>query len=266
MAHQAPAGGLVVGGDPVAAHPLPHRRSGGVRRRGLDQAPLHRHHLVGPGPVEADGAVRAHRVLALVAVVGGVLRPQDLLHPDVRAPQALQGVLDPLALGPQLLRVGQVLEVAPAAPAVIGALGRRPVGRGLVDPHDLPRRRGLHHLCDLQVDGLSPDGAGHEHHGPVQADDAAALAGVALHRAGADLVFLKMFHRSSSEGTGPLAGRIQPRRRSLPAPGSCGPFQLSHFSRSWRSWSAKRARDLLSRPRLRLMDSMSMLPTATSRS
>ncbi|CAN4017210.1 Helix-turn-helix, partial [Dysosmobacter welbionis] len=70
---------------------------------------------------------------ALVAVVEGVLRPQDLFHPDVCAPQAGQGVLDPLALGPQLLGVRQVLEVAPAAPAVIGALGLGPVGRGLVD-------------------------------------------------------------------------------------------------------------------------------------
>ena len=195
VAHQSLSGGLVVGGDLVAPHPLPHRRGGFVRRLGLDQAPLHRHHLMGPGPVEADGAVRAHGVLALVAVVEGVLRPQDLLHPDVCAPQAGQGVLDPLALGPQLLGVRQVLEVAPAAPAVIGALGLGPVGRGLVDLHDLPCGGGLHHLGDFQVDGLPPDGLGDEHHGAVQADDAQTLAGVGFHRAGVDAVFMKSVHR-----------------------------------------------------------------------
>ena len=42
--------------------------------------------------------------------------------------------------------------------------------------------------------------------------------------------------------------------------------QLSHFSSSARSWSAKRARLLLSRPRERLMASMTICPTATSRS
>ncbi len=42
--------------------------------------------------------------------------------------------------------------------------------------------------------------------------------------------------------------------------------QLSHFSSSARSWSAKWARLLLSRPRERLMASMTICPTATSRS
>lgn len=41
---------------------------------------------------------------------------------------------------------------------------------------------------------------------------------------------------------------------------------ISHFSSSWRSWSANLARDLLSRPLLRRMDSLSMLPTETRRS
>ncbi len=45
-----------------------------------------------------------------------------------------------------------------------------------------------------------------------------------------------------------------------------GVDHASHFSSSWRSWSAKRARLLLSRPFERLMLSMTIWPTATSRS
>ena len=59
--------------------------------------------------------------------MGGVLGAQDLLHLKVGPTQASQGVLDPLALGPQLLGVAHVLEVAAAALPKIRALRLRPL-------------------------------------------------------------------------------------------------------------------------------------------
>ena len=151
-------------------------------------------HPVGPGLEKTDGAVGPHGVLALIAVVRGVLGPYDFLHPEVGAAQAGQGVLHPLALGPQLLGIAHVLEITAAALAEIGALRLRPLRGGFFDFHDLSRGAGLHHFCDAQVDVLAPDGLGHEHHGAVQAHNAQALAGVALHGAGINVIFKQFFH------------------------------------------------------------------------
>ena len=187
--HQTLAGALVIGGNFIPPHPVPHGLGRFVGDLRLDEAAVHSHHLVAAGLVKADGASGAHGVLALVAVVGGVLGPQNLLHLEVRAPQAGQGVLDPLALGPQLLRVAHVLEVTAAALAEIGTLRLRPLRGGLAELHHLAGGAGLHDLCDAQVDLLAPHGPGDEHHGAVQAHDAKALTGVALHGAGIDAVF-----------------------------------------------------------------------------
>ena len=196
VAHQALAGGLIVGADLIAAHPLPHRLCGLVRHLRLDEAALDRHHLMAAGAVKAHGTVSPHGVLTLVAVAERVSGPQDLLHLQVRAAQTLQGVLHPLALGPQLLRVGQVLEIAPAANAEVGALRLRALRRGFVDPHQLSHCRGLHDPGDLQIHRLAPDGARHEHHRSVQPHDAQALAGVALHRAGVHAARFQLLHVS----------------------------------------------------------------------
>ena len=171
--------------------------------------------------------------------------------------KAGQGILDSLAFCPQFFRIGEVLKIAAAALAVMGALRFRPLRRRLVDTDDLTRRRGLHHLRDLQINGLAPNSLGHEHHRAIQANDAKAFAGIALHRAGIDVSFSQSFHVSI------LCYRFRMKDGLMP-PQLIS--QASHFSSSCRSWSAKRAKDLLSRSLDRLMDSMSICPTATSRS
>ena len=151
------------------------------------------------GAIEADGAAGSHGVLALVAVVKRRAGPQDLLHLYIRAAQAFQGVLHPLALGPKLLGIAQVLEVAAAAFAKIGAFRLGPLRGGSMDFYDFSGAAGFHHLCDPQVHGLTPDSPGHEDHGAVQTDDAAAIAGVALHGAGVNFSLFQgtaqVFHR-----------------------------------------------------------------------
>ena len=109
-----------------------------------------------------------------------------------------------------------------------------------VNLHEFPQGVGFHDPRDSQVNPLPPDGPGHEDHGAVQPDDAIALAGIAFHQSGVDLAAFQVFHRSGA--------------------------YASHFSSSCRSSAAYLARDLLSRPLLRLMNSVSILPTEARRS
>ena len=194
MADETLAGALVVRRNLIFFHPVSHGLGRLVGDLRLDEAAIDGDNPVRPGLEKADGAVSSHGVLALIAVVRRVLGPYDLLYLEVGAAQAGQGVLHPLTLGPQLLRIAHMLEVAAAALAEIGALRLRPLRGGFFDFHDLSRGAGLHHFCDAQVDVLAPDGLGHEHHSAVQAHDAEALAGVALHGASVDVVFKQFFH------------------------------------------------------------------------
>ena len=263
MPHQALAGGLIVGGDFVTAHPLPHRLGGAVGCLRLDQAPVNGHHLVGPGLEKADGAVSPYRVLALVAVVLRIFGPQDLLHLQVQPADAGQSVLHPLALGPQLLRVGQVPVGASAAPARIGAVRLHAVRRGGMDLHDLPGAGGLHHPGDAEVHLFPPDGVRHKHHRAAYPGDAQALAGVAVNHRSIDLPFFQWFHGFlSSLNMNRVAGRAA--RHALRM---CIFYNYSsHLSSSWRSCSAQRLRVLLSRPLERRMTSTRRWPSATNRS
>ncbi len=137
MANQSPACGLIVSGNFIAPHPAPHGMGRPVADLRLEKTAVHRHHPMGPGLEKADLSLGPHRVLALVAVVVRIFGPQDLLHPDGGAPDAGQGVLDPLPLGPQLLGVGEVAEVTAAAPAVIGAVRDGPLRGRRVNFHDV---------------------------------------------------------------------------------------------------------------------------------
>ena len=104
----------------------------------LEEAAAYRDYLVGPGLEEADFSPGPHGVLALVAVVLRIFGPQDFLHRDAGAADAGQGVLDPLPLGPELLGVGEVAEVAAAALAVIRAVWEGPLRGGGVNLHGFP--------------------------------------------------------------------------------------------------------------------------------
>ena len=109
-----------------------------------------------------------------------------------------------------------------------------------MDFYQLPQGMGFHDPGDFQINPLSPDGPGNEDHGAVQPDDAIAFAGIALDEGGVNLAVFQVFHKSG--------------------------VYASHFSSSCRSSEAYFARDLLSRPLLRLMNSVSMLPTDARRS
>ena len=192
---QPPAGGLVVGGHLEPGDIVPQGLSQSIGLRLLDETVLHIHHLVAAGPVEPHLPRRGNGVNALVAVVQGLLRSQDLLHGDLRPADTGQGVLDPGTLGPQLLVIGHMPEVAAAAAAVIGAV-RYPAGRGgLHQGGDLAEGGVFQHLHHQNVADLAPDGPVDEHHLAVYAGDAQALAGIAVDMGAVNAVFLQSGHK-----------------------------------------------------------------------
>ena len=123
-----------------------------------------------------------------------VLRPQDLLHLQGKPADPGQSVLHPLALGPQLLRIGQVPVGAAAASARMGTLRLHAVRRWAADLHDLSGAGGFHHLRDPQVNLLPPDGMGHKHHRAVHPRDPQPVAGIAVDHRRINRSFFQCFH------------------------------------------------------------------------
>ena len=76
-----------------------------------------------------------------------------------------------------------------------------------MNPDNLPRRSGFHNLGNPQVHGLTPNSAGEEYDGSIQADNAKALAGIGLYDAGVDLIFTKRFHGGCLQGPSRWDGR-----------------------------------------------------------
>ena len=195
MPQQAPASGLVIRLHLKPGDIVPHRLSQGIGLRLLDETVLHIHHLVAAGPVKAYLPRQGNGVNALVPVVQGLLRPQDLLHGDLRAADAGQCVLHPGTLGPELLLIGHMPEVAAAAAAVIGAV-RRPAGRGgLHQGGDLAEGGVFQHLHHQNVADLPPDGPVDEHHLAVYPGNAQALAGIAVDMGAVNAVFFQSGHK-----------------------------------------------------------------------
>ena len=192
---QAPAGGLVVGGHLEPGDIVPHRLSQSIGLRLLDETVLHMHHLVAAGPVEPHLPRRGDGILALVAVVQGLFRAQNFFHRHLRPADTGQCVLHPGTLGPQLLLIGHMPEVAAAAAAVIGAV-RRPAGRGgLHQGGDLAEGGVFQHLHHQNVADLPPDGPVDEHHLAVYPGNAQALAGIAVDMGAVNAVFLQSGHK-----------------------------------------------------------------------
>ncbi|MPN26895.1 hypothetical protein SDC9_174321 [bioreactor metagenome] len=74
------------------------------------------------------------------------------------------------------------------ASAKIGAIRLHPLRRGHRKALDPPGIAGLHRLRDAQFHRLAADGAGYEYHRAVDSDNPKALAGVALHRSGIEMI------------------------------------------------------------------------------
>ena len=192
---QAPAGGLVVGDHPEPGDIVPQGLGQGVGLRLLDETVLHMHHLVAAGPVKAHLPHRGDGIDALVAVVQGLLRTQNFFHRHLRPADAGQCVLHPGTLGPQLLLIGHMPEIAAAAAAVVGAV-RRPAGRGgLHQGGDLAEGGVFQHLHHQNVADLPPDGPVDKHHLAVYPGDAQPLAGIALDTGAVNAVFLQSGHK-----------------------------------------------------------------------
>lgn len=192
--HQPPAGGLVVSRHMILRQILPQGRRQCIRLRLLEEAVLHLHHLMAAGPIKAHPAVGGHRVLALIAVAQGLCGTQDFLHGHVAAAQSGQGILNPLALGPQLLGVVQMAEVAAAAAAIVGTVRLLPVGGGAMAQDRLAEGHVFQHLHHQNVAVLAPDGVVDEHHLPVDAGHAQPLTGVALDGTAVYMIFLQCGH------------------------------------------------------------------------
>ena len=98
----------------------------------LKQAVLHLQHLVAPGPVitRPDPVFRSiHWELDLVSIAVGLLCPQHRGQLQSYAAYPLQGVGDVLPLGPKLLVVSHVSELAATASAENRATGSQPLRR-----------------------------------------------------------------------------------------------------------------------------------------
>ena len=147
------------------------------------------------GLVEPHLPIGGHGVLALVAVVQGLFRAQNFLHRHLRAADTGQGVLDPGTLGPQLLVIGHMPEIAAAAAAIIRTVRLPPGGRRLCQGGDLAEGGVFQHLHHQNVAGLAPDGPVDEHHLAVYAGDAQALAGIAVDMGAVNAVFLQSGHK-----------------------------------------------------------------------
>ena len=160
-----------------------------VRLGLLDEAGAQIRYLVGPGPVKAHFPVGRHRVLALVAVVQRFRRTQNLLHLHTAAAQAGQGILHPLAFGPQLLGVVHMPEGTAAALAVVGAIRLPAVGRDGFPCHRLAEGCVFQHLHHQNVAHLACYGIVDEYHLAADTGDAQALAGVAQDFGSVNLIF-----------------------------------------------------------------------------
>ena len=195
MPQHPPVGGLVVGRHLKPGNIVPHRLSQGIGLRLLDETVLHMHHLVAAGPVKAHLPHRGDGIDALVAVVQGLLRTQNFFHRHLRAADTGQGVLNPGPLGPQLLLIGHMPEIAAAAAAIIRTV-RFPAGRGgLRQGGDLAEGGVFQHLHHQNVADLTPDGPVDEHHLAVYPGDAQALAGIADDMGAVNAVFLQSGHK-----------------------------------------------------------------------
>ena len=192
---QAPASGLVIRLHLKPGDIVPHRLSQGIGLRLLDETVLHMHHLVAAGPVKAHLPRRGDGIDALVAVVQGLLRTQNFLHRHLRAADAGQGVLNPGTLGPQLLLIGHMPEIAAAAAAIIRTVRLPPGGRRLRQGGDLAEGGVFQHLHHQNVAGLAPDGPVDEHHLAVYPGNAQALAGIAVDMGAVNAVFLQCGHK-----------------------------------------------------------------------
>ena len=145
-----------------------------------------------PLPVKAKGGLPLclrHGEDGLVAVVGGLVAPQDLRRLQALLTDVLQRGVDPLQLETQLLFIAHMPGVAAAALAGTGTV-RLHTGRG--------GKQQLFALCvdgaaaDLQkldVPFLSGNRAGHENRTSVHMANALGLGVPAVDRNGQYLIF-----------------------------------------------------------------------------
>ena len=92
--------------------------------------------------VEPNTPLGAYRKLTFIAVALHCGTAQNFLHPYIHTADPAQGVFYPLALGLQLLLVGDMAEIASASSRIMGTI-RFPPGRGT-----------LQNLLHLGVSGI----------------------------------------------------------------------------------------------------------------
>ena len=178
-------------------HPAQEGQTQGGDHLRLEEAVGHIQHIVAPGAVVAHRrapAAWSHGELHLVAVAVGRLRAQHRgqVQPDPAHP--LQGVGDALALGPQLLGIGEVPELTAAAPAEQGTVRFRPLRGGLQQLHaPAPGHLGAY-LLQADSPELPLGSEGDKDHPALQPGYSHSLRRIALDAEGVDCVFLPFCH------------------------------------------------------------------------
>ena len=163
-----------------------------------------------------SGAVVAHRrapasgghgELHLVAVAVGRLRTQHRGQGQPDPAHPLQGVGDALALGPQLLGIGEVPELTASASTKQGAVCFRPLWGGFQQLQTpAPGHVGAH-LLQTDPPELPLGGEGDKDHPALQPGHSHSLRRIALDAEGVDRVFLPFCHCLLLHGRCPLCCR-----------------------------------------------------------
>lgn len=207
VADQAGAGRLLVGRDVEVLHPPQKGQTQGGDGLRLEEAVGHIQYVVASGAVVAHRrapAARRHGELHLVAVAVGRLRAQQRgqVQPDPAHP--LQGVGDALALGPQLLGIGEVPELTAAAPAKQRTVRLGTLRGGLQQLHPpAPGHVGAH-LLQTDPPELPLGGEGDKDHPALQPGHPHSLRRISLNAEGVDRVFLPFCHCLLLHGRCPL--------------------------------------------------------------
>ena len=122
---------------------------------------------------------RCHGVLGLVAVAGPGGTAGDGHRVQGLAADAVQGVGDPLGLGPQLLFIAHMPEHAAAAVPGIGAGGLPALRTGPQHLQNIAVGRRVTQVGDFDFHPFAPDSPGHKDRQALHPGHALALAGVA---------------------------------------------------------------------------------------
>ena len=206
VAQQTFSCGFVVGGQMKMGGGISKNVPQFGHRLGLQHTILHVEDMMAAGAVVPhrqsgdSGFVRERgdRKLHLIAVTIGLLGPNDLGDGDGYTAHPAQSVLNPLALGQQLLGVGHVAELAPATFSGQRTIEIYTLRSGGEQFYTLTPGYVFVDLLQPHLPALTTDGVGDENHPAFQPGNAQAFGGIIQNVQLMDGIFLPLSHKQST--------------------------------------------------------------------